>query len=122
MFERTLDSEQTFGHHRTMTRTRVRQRRRIAAALLCMALALVVSAPVAGALGRHGGPAKVVVHPVRSWEEVYVVRVGDTVWSIAERMAGGGDPRVMVDAIAARNHLDAGAIVPGQSVIVPRAA
>jgi nucleoid-associated protein YgaU len=122
MFERTLDSEQTFGHHRTMTRTRVRRRRWIAAALLCMALALVLSAPVAAALSRHAGSAKVGVHPARSSEQVYVVRVGDTVWSIAERVAGGRDPRLLVDAIAARNHIDAGAIVPGQSVIVPRIA
>jgi LysM repeat protein len=87
-----------------------------------MALAVVVSAPVAGALGRHAGSAKVGVHPVRSSEQVYVVRVGDTVWSIAERMAGGRDPRVLVDAIAARNHIDAGVVVPGQSVIIPRIA
>ena len=122
MFERTLDSEQVFGHDRFMNRTHVRRRRRIATAFLCMALALVVSAPVAGALGRHAGSAKVGVHPARSSERVYVVRLGDTVWSIAERMAGGRDPRVLVDAIAARNHIDAGAIVPGQSVIVPRIA
>lgn len=87
-----------------------------------MALALVVSAPVAGALGRHGGFATVRVDPARSSEQVVVVRVGDTVWSIAERMADGGDPRVLVDAIAARNHIDAGVVVPGQSVIIPRAA
>ena len=121
MFERTLDSEQTFGHHHLMTRTRVR-RRRLAAAFLCTALALIVSAPVAGALSRHGGSVRVGVHPARASEQVYVVRVGDTVWSIAERMAGGRDPRVLVDAIAARNRIDAGAIVPGQSIVVPRIA
>ena len=122
MFERTLDSEQTFGHHRDMTRTRVRRRRRIAGAFLCMALALVVGAPVAGALGRHDGSAKANVHPARPSEQIYVVRAGDTVWSIAERVAGGRDPRVLVDAIAARNRIDASAIVPGQPIIVPRIA
>ena len=122
MFERTLDSEQTFGHHRPMTRTCVRRRRRIAAASLCMALALVVGAPVAGALARHGGSANVGVHAARSSEQVYVVRPGDTIWSIASRMADGRDPRVLVDAIAARNHIDVGVVVPGQSVIVPRIA
>lgn len=87
-----------------------------------MALALVVSAPVAGALGRQDGAAKVNVHPARSSEQIYVVRAGDTVWSIAERVAGGRDPRVLVDAIAARNRIDASAIVPGQPIIVPRIA
>ncbi|MEP6973220.1 MAG: LysM peptidoglycan-binding domain-containing protein [Actinomycetota bacterium] len=105
-----------------MSRTCVRRRRRMAAALLCMALALVVSSPVARALGRHGGSVQMGVRPARPSEQVYVVRVGDTVWSIAEGMAGGRDPRVLVDAIAARNHIDAGAVVPGQSVIVPRIA
>ena len=122
MFERTLDSEQVFGHHRLMTRTRVRRRRRIAVAFVCIALALVVSAPVAGALARHGGSAHVGVRPPRPSERVVVVGVGDTVWSIAERMAGGQDPRLLVDAIATRNHIDAGVVVPGQSVIVPRIA
>jgi hypothetical protein len=122
MFERTLDSEQTFGHHRGMTRTCVRRRRRIAAALSCIALAAVVSAPVAGALARHGGSADVGARPSRPFERVVVVRVGDTVWSIAERMAGGQDPRLLVDAIAARNQIDVGSIVAGQSVIVPRVA
>jgi nucleoid-associated protein YgaU len=87
-----------------------------------MALALVVSAPVAGALARHGGSAHVRVHAALFSEQVYVVRAGDTIWSIASRMADGRDPRALVDAIAARNHIDAGAIVPGQSVIVPRVA
>ena len=122
MFERTLDSEQTFEHHVVMTRTRVRQRRRIAATLLCIAFGLVVSAPVAGALGRHTEAATAGVHPARPSERVVVVRVGDTIWSIAERMAGGRDPRVLVDEIAARNHIDAGVVVPGQAIIVPRLA
>ena len=85
-------------------------------------MAVVVSAPVAGALGRHEASARVGVRPARSSEQVYVVRVGDTVWSIAERMAGGQDPRALVDAIAVRNHIDASAVVPGQSVIIPRIA
>jgi nucleoid-associated protein YgaU len=48
-----------------------------------------------------------------------VVRPGDTVWSIAERASGGGDPRSLVDAIAARNGIDAGSIVPGQALVIP---
>jgi LysM repeat protein len=62
------------------------------------------------------------VHPVRSSEQVVVVRPGETVWSIAERMAAGRDPRMLVDEIATRNHIDAGVVVPGQSLIVPRIA
>jgi hypothetical protein len=31
----------------------------------------------------------------------------------------GEDPRVLVDAIARRNRIDAGAIVPGQALVIP---
>ena len=122
MFERTLDTEHVFGHHAAMGRTRVRRRRRIAAALGSVAVAIVLSAPVAGALGRHGDASNTKVQPARRWELVVVVQPGDTVWSIAEAAAGGADPRAMVDAIAARNGIDAGAVVPGQSLVIPHLA
>jgi nucleoid-associated protein YgaU len=105
-----------------MDRTRVRRRRRIVAALVSAALGLLLSAPVAGAFGRHGDVAGTGVHPGARSERVYVVRSGDTVWAIAERIAAGEDPRPWVDAIAARNGIRAGALVPGQSLILPRVA
>ena len=49
----------------------------------------------------------------------YVVRPGDTLWSIAERAAQGEDPRELVDAMASVNGVDAGAIVPGQTLLIP---
>jgi nucleoid-associated protein YgaU len=122
MFEPTLDSEQVFGHHRDMGRTRVRRRRRIAATMVSVAVAVILSAPVAGALGREAQPADADVLPPKRWEQVYVVRPGDSVWSIAERTAEGGDPRALVDAIAARNGIDAGAVVPGQALVIPSVA
>ena len=87
-----------------------------------MAVAIVLSAPVAGALGRHGAASSTEVQPARRWEDVVVVQPGDTVWSIAEAAAGGADPRALVDAIATRNGIDAGAVVPGQSLVIPRVA
>jgi hypothetical protein len=122
MFEQPLDSEHVFGHHRPMGRTRVRRRRRIAVAMSSVAFALILSAPVAGALGRHGDAGNGRVRPAGRSEHVYVVRSGDTVWIIAERVAAGLDPRPWVDAIAARNGIQAGALVPGQSLIVPSVA
>jgi nucleoid-associated protein YgaU len=122
MFEPTLDSEHLFGHDRGMGRTRVRRRRRIAAAMVSVAVGVVLGAPVAGALSRHPEAADTRVLPAKRWEQVYVVRVGDTVWSIAARAAGGSDPRALVDAIAARNGIDAGAVVPGQALVIPRVA
>jgi hypothetical protein len=122
MFETTLDSEHVFGHHRAMGRTRVRRRRRIAAAMLSVAVGLVLSAPMAGALARHATQTDAHVLPAKRWEHVYVVQPGDTVWSIAVGAAGGSDPREVVDAIAVRNGIDPGDVVPGQALVIPRVA
>lgn len=51
----------------------------------------------------------------------YVVRYGDTLWSIARQVAPGGDPRPVVDAIVGANGVDAGALVPGQTLVIPGA-
>jgi LysM repeat protein len=50
-----------------------------------------------------------------------VVREGDTLWTIARRLAPGSDPRPIVDVLSAANGLDAGLIVPGQTLVVPLA-
>lgn len=57
--------------------------------------------------------------PVQVSSTSYVVRQGDTLWSIAERVAPGQDPRPVVDALAAANGVDPGALVPGQALVVP---
>ena len=88
--------------------------------MVSVAIGVVLGAPVAGAIGRHAGPADAGVLPATRWEQVYVVRPGDTVWSIAEGVAGGADPRAVVDAIAARNDIDVGTVVPGQALVIPR--
>jgi len=48
-----------------------------------------------------------------------VVRPGDTLWSIARRVAPGQDPRGVVDAIADANGVEAGSLVPGQTLVLP---
>lgn len=50
--------------------------------------------------------------------ERYVVRPGDTLWSIAERHVAG-DPREGVWEIEHRNRLPSAAIVPGQVLLLP---
>jgi LysM domain-containing protein len=109
MFDSTLDIEQAFGHHGDMHRTRVR-RRLATVAVAGLLLAGVVVGPIghvfaARAAPRHG--------------RTVVVRDGDTLWSIAERTDPGADPRAASDAIAAANDVEAGALVPGQRLVLP---
>jgi LysM repeat protein len=48
-----------------------------------------------------------------------VVRSGDSLWSIAQLETGDADPRPLVDAIVAENHLPGAAVVPGQRLVIP---
>ena len=111
MFGSGLDIEQAFGHHEPMSRTRVR-RRRLVALSAAIGLVGVLSGPVANAVGVGGSRE---AEPART----YVVRPGDTLWSIAERSAPSVDPRLVVDAIASANRVDPGALVPGQELSIP---
>jgi nucleoid-associated protein YgaU len=47
------------------------------------------------------------------------VRSGDTLWSIASRVAPGHDPRAEVAALQQANHLSGVDLVPGQVLQVP---
>ncbi len=75
----------------------------LAVAGLSVALVLTawLSAPHAPA-GRSSQPAAVVVHD------------GDTLWSIAARIAPGRDPRAAVADLKRRNHLEGVELTPGQ--------
>ena len=93
-----------------MTRTRVRRRR----LTLTVSLALVAAAwagPTVRALGSTEQPAKVA-------RGSYVVREGDTLWSIARKLSPTADPRPVVDALSTANGIDAGELVPGQTLVV----
>ncbi|HMG40672.1 MAG TPA: LysM peptidoglycan-binding domain-containing protein [Acidimicrobiales bacterium] len=79
--------------------TRIR-RRRLAALLLVVLLALGLAAMLrwtaANVVGSDESP-----QPITS--SVYVVQPGDTLWSIAERVAPGTDPRPVVAELRERN-------------------
>ncbi len=94
-----------------MSRTDVRGRH----LALILSAALITGAwagPVTRALG--GGR-----RPIPAARTSYLVRDGDTLWSIAERLAPGDDPRPLVDAIASSNGVEAGELVPGSTLVVP---
>ncbi len=97
-----------------MHRTYVRRRRAVAGGLLTLTLALGLPA-AANAL--HA--PKAAMRPVAA--RSYVVRDGDTLWSIATQVAAGRDPRVVVQRLTAANHLVEASIVPGQVLVLPTA-
>lgn len=96
-----------------MSRTGVR-RRGAARIGLVLTLSLVGAAWAAPTLELLGGD-----EPVPVARSTYVVREGDTLWSIALYLAPGEDPRPVVDALAAVNAVQAGELVPGQSLVIP---
>lgn len=93
-----------------------RRRRGVMLATLAAGLSVGLAVPVA-TLG--GSPAA--AHPQVSagtvGGTVYVVRPGDTLWSIASRFDGGGDPRPMAKALA--RETGSAAIVPGEHLTIP---
>ena len=111
MFESALDTERAFEHHRVVERTYVRRRR--TAAVLGTALVVVLLSPLAAGAVRRGEA------PDAPAQRAVVVRAGDTLWSIAQQAQPDQDPRATVDAIQQLNQVDAGALVPGQTLVVP---
>jgi Tfp pilus assembly protein FimV len=116
MFDCGLDSERVFGDHRAVERTYVRRRRSVLVG--ATALVVVLLSPLgAGAVRRGQAPDVAPPVPV----ERVVVRDGDTLWSIAQRVRPDADPRETVAEIVRSNGVDAGGLVPGQSLAVPLA-
>ena len=77
------------------------------ARVLLFALVVAVAWAVVARASTAAGP-----------ERAYVVKPGDTVWSIASRIYGG-DPRSGVWKIEQRNGLREGVIRPGQRLVLP---
>ena len=94
-----------------MHRTRVRHGR-IVAVLLAATVGGVWAGSTAAAFGEGSEPVPISIRR-------YVVRPGDTLWSIAGRVDPSSDPRPVVDAIMRANGVDAGALVPGQTLQIP---
>jgi hypothetical protein len=115
-----IDSEQVFGQDRSRNRTGVpivaaepeggidRMRARILAIVLVVAAFLVI----APGLARGDGPDR------PAPRVTYVVEPGDTLWSIARRVAPGRDPRPVVDGLIEANDVRGG-LQAGQELSIP---
>jgi len=91
------------------------RRGRLARTLLVLSLAVVLASVFGISAG--AGTSDSVGAPT-SFIEV-TVAPGDTLWSLATRMAGGEDVRAMVDEIASVNALASADLQAGQKVRIP---
>jgi len=94
---------------------RLNRRGRLARTLLVLSLAVVMASLFglqAGANTSETGKTQT------SYIEV-TAAPGDTLWSLATRMADGGDVRALVDEIASVNSLATAELQAGQKVRIP---
>jgi LysM domain len=123
-----VDSEQVFEQDRGMIervfpaageaergeagRMRLTRRGRVVARVLAIVLVVAVFLLVAPGLARGDGPDR------PAPRITYVVEPGDTLWSIARRVAPDQDPRPVVDRLIQVNDVRGGLQV-GQELSVP---
>jgi len=94
------------------------RRRRVLLGTVVAALLTLLALPWGGAGGRPlaSSGAALVGAPV-AHHALYVVQPGDSLWSIAERLDPGGDPRPLVAKLAAQVGGDT--VVPGEHLVLP---
>jgi len=107
----------TSGLRPAATRLRLTRRgRRMLAALVALPVAVTLGIVVIGggaALASRDAGA-----PAGSFTTVTVV-AGESLWSIAQRVAPQSDPRDVVDAIVRLNALDSVMVTPGERLAIP---
>ena len=91
---------------------RLTRRGRSLVRALAVVLVVVVFMLVAPGLAKGDGPDR------QAPRVTYVVESGDTLWSIARRVAPGQDPRPVVDGLIEANHLRGG-LQAGQELSIP---
>lgn len=82
----------------------------LAVAVVLLGLALI-------GLARLSAPQTAASSPAAP--RVVTVQAGDTLWSIATRVAPNTDPRAEVAQLQRRNHLTGVDLIPGQTLRVP---
>jgi len=86
---------------------------------IVLTLTLMIGLVVAGfTLGRGSSQAATHGHPAR---HAVTVQAGDTLWSVAARVAPHADTRDVVAEIQSLNRLSGAYVVPGERLVVPTA-
>ncbi|MBW8872729.1 MAG: LysM peptidoglycan-binding domain-containing protein [Leifsonia sp.] len=98
-------------------RVRLRLTRRGRAVLSALvALPLVIGAMV---FALNGGGAVATGDQTHVAFQYVSVQSGDSLWSVAERIAPNADPRDVIADIVSLNGLDSAVVSPGQQLAVP---
>ena len=94
---------------------RLNRRGRLARTFVVLSLAIVLGSVVSAKAGACTDAA-----PAAASSFITVtVAPGDTVWSLATRLAGGGDVRALVSEIIEVNSLDSVDVATGQKLRIP---
>jgi LysM domain len=116
-----VDSEHVFGQDgglveqvfpRSLSRLRRGRSTKMRARVLAIVLVVAGFLLVAPGLARGDGPDR------PAPRVTYVVEQGDTLWSIARRVAPGRDPRPVVDGLIEANDIRGG-LQAGQELSIP---
>lgn len=104
---------------RPVVRTRLRLTRRGRAVLTSLAALPIVAGILVGALSSGGAVAGIDDGSSPRAFETAVVGAGDSLWSIAERIAPSEDPRDVILEIMRLNGLADAVVQPGQRLALP---
>ena len=85
-----------------------------------LVIGLLLVATVAFTLGRVGTSQAATDGPAVQPYSQTTVHSGETLWSVAMRVAPGHDPRLVVEQLVGLNRLGSGAVQVGQQLLLPR--
>lgn len=105
------------GRARRRPPTQVLRRRRLAVLVLLVAVVAVVAVALLAGRADAEGPSAGEPVPMSTASRTYVVQPGDSLWSIAQHLAPGRDPRAVVASLSKAN--GGSALRAGQLLIVP---
>jgi nucleoid-associated protein YgaU len=110
---RPVSARRPPSHPAARAGLRLTRRARRLAVVLALAAGVAVGSWLDPLLGAGGGELRL------AGESSVVVQPGDTLWSIAASLDGGGDVRALIDEIQELNGLRDAGIRPGQTLLLP---
>ncbi len=93
------------------------RRRRVVLGMVAAGLLVALALPWSGTGGSLATPGPALAGETVAPHATYVVRPGDTLWSIATRLDPSGDPRVVVARLEAQ--IGGDSVVPGEQLVLP---